>query len=86
MSKEIRQKKFKMKWVYMFFLTFGSWAIFVPLGLADVADDLMSAIGVVKFTGEINAPGFVADGLESKDVRLEDFRGKVVLIDFWATW
>ena len=86
MPREIRQKNYRMKWVYLFFLTIGLLATIVPLGLAGVADDLMSAIGVAKFVVEINAPGFVADSLESEDVRLEDFRGKVVLIDFWATW
>ena len=70
----------------MLFFVFGVWALFIPLGLVDVADDLMSAIGVVKFTGEINAPIFVVNGLEREGVRLDDFRGKVVLIDFWATW
>jgi thiol-disulfide isomerase/thioredoxin len=32
------------------------------------------------------APDFVSQTLDGKDVRLSDFRGKVVVLDFWATW
>ncbi len=32
------------------------------------------------------APGFEAQDLAGKAVRLESFKGKYVLVDFWATW
>jgi len=32
------------------------------------------------------APGFHLLGLEGQTIRLEDFRGRPVLINFWATW
>ncbi|MGH9777615.1 MAG: TlpA family protein disulfide reductase, partial [Candidatus Acidiferrales bacterium] len=32
------------------------------------------------------APTFSATTLDGKPVRLEDYRGKVVLLNFWATW
>jgi peroxiredoxin len=32
------------------------------------------------------APEFVLTDLDGRTVRLSDFQGKVVLIDFWATW
>jgi peroxiredoxin len=32
------------------------------------------------------APDFVLDDASGKAVRLSDFRGKVVLLNFWATW
>jgi len=86
MPKEIRQKKFKMKWGYMFLLAFGSWAIFAPLGFADMTDDLMSAARVIKLKAELMALDFTLDDVEGKRVELDDFRGKVVLLDFWATW
>lgn len=34
----------------------------------------------------ISAPDFVLSTLEGKTVRLSDFRGKVVLVNFWTTW
>ena len=32
------------------------------------------------------APAFVLKDLEGKPVRLADFKGKAVLLNFWATW
>lgn len=32
------------------------------------------------------SPAFELTDLEGKKVRLEDFKGKVVIVDFWATW
>ena len=32
------------------------------------------------------APGFSLPSIDGRTVRLEDFRGKVVLLFFWATW
>ncbi len=32
------------------------------------------------------APDFMAQTLDGETVRLSDFKGKVVLINFWATW
>ncbi|MBN2135665.1 MAG: TlpA family protein disulfide reductase [Acidobacteria bacterium] len=35
---------------------------------------------------EYTAPAFTLKDLEGKTVRLADFKGKTVLVDFWATW
>lgn len=32
------------------------------------------------------APGFTLQGEDGKTYRLKDYRGKVVVINFWATW
>ncbi|KPJ52703.1 hypothetical protein AMJ39_07185 [candidate division TA06 bacterium DG_24] len=32
------------------------------------------------------APDFTLKNLDGRDVSLRDFRGKIVLLDFWATW
>ncbi len=32
------------------------------------------------------APAFSATDVNGKDFKLDDFKGKVVILDFWATW
>lgn len=36
--------------------------------------------------GKTKAPAFTLKDLSGREVSLSDFRGKVVLLDFWATW
>jgi peroxiredoxin len=54
-----------------------------------VGDPKLAAIDIKKFLtiniGE-QAPEFVATTLDGKELKLGDLRGKVVLLDFWATW
>jgi peroxiredoxin len=50
-----------------------------PVSLTYLADG-----GVVKIGDE--APNFLLKDLEGFQVSLDQFRGKVVLLNFWATW
>ena len=57
-------------------------------GVSDEAFDLatlpVTRINRIK-VGEV-APAFVFNTLDGKEVKLESFKGKYVLLDFWATW
>lgn len=37
-------------------------------------------------TQQLPAPDFTLPQLDGHDLRLSSYRGKVVLLDFWATW
>jgi len=54
-----------------------------------VRDSKVATINIEKFqlirVGD-EAPAFTGKTLGGEDLKLEDFRGKVVLLDFWATW
>jgi cytochrome c biogenesis protein CcmG/thiol:disulfide interchange protein DsbE len=45
-----------------------------------------SSFGVQRFTEKKEAPAFSLKGLDGKTVSLSDFKGKPVLLVFWATW
>ncbi len=48
-----------------------------------------SSSGSAALTGDLKgraAPDFALQSLDGKTVRLSDFRGKAVLLNFWATW
>jgi peroxiredoxin len=61
------------------------------VGLAIVGTLLIGAgVQPTDLTAAVNerkmAPNFSLDDSQGKTIQLSDFRGKVVLLDFWATW
>ena len=48
--------------------------------------DYLSQMGMAKARQMINAPGFVLPDLEGRKISLNDFKGKFVMLNFWATW
>jgi peroxiredoxin len=62
----------------------------IPGGVSDDPLDLgslePSPIGFQSIKVGERAPDFVVKTLDGQDLRLSDFRGKFVLVDFWATW
>ena len=42
--------------------------------------------GRVSEAETVTAPGWELNDLDGKQVKLSDFKGKVVILDFWATW
>jgi cytochrome oxidase Cu insertion factor (SCO1/SenC/PrrC family) len=57
----------------------------LTVGSAGAAPDLAS-LQVQPYQPPKPAPAFSLPSLDGQTVRLEDFRGKVVLLFFWATW
>ncbi len=61
-----------------------AWGGFVPqLGGSD--DEYQPAPRAALESGTV-APEFAIDDLSGKRVSLSDYRGKVVLMNYWATW
>jgi thiol-disulfide isomerase/thioredoxin len=51
-----------------------------------IEKNLFDALGVSRPVREIVAFDFTSQSLNGKSVKLSDFRGKVVFLNFWATW
>lgn len=60
----------------------------LPLLLLLAALLLLFAVpaGAVTLAAGDRAPGFVLEDLDGKQVTLDQFRGKTVVIAFWSTW
>ncbi len=59
-----------------------------PLGAeADAgAGAAAQAAGLQPYTGDPTPPPLAALDLKGREHRLEDYRGRVILLNFWATW
>jgi peroxiredoxin len=65
--------------------------ILMTLGLllfgkaATASEHLFQAMGMAKLSSK-PAPGFTLPNLDGQQVSLQQYRGKVVFLNFWATW
>ena len=56
------------------------------VGAADL-DTQIAALDLHRFNGEtVSAPDFTVTGLDNKKMTLSGFKGRLVLLNFWATW
>ncbi len=53
---------------------------------ASVADDYLKKLGIERPEKVIRAPSFALEDLSAKRLSLKDLRGKVIFLNFWATW
>lgn len=60
--------------------------IFLPALTFGEDADLFDKIGVTRIDGELNAPEFTLNSIGGKTSSLRDHEGKVVFLNFWATW
>ena len=51
--------------------------------LAEIASDLLPVVGLAEGN---RAPDFTIETLDGAQIRLDDLRGKIVLLNFWGTW
>ena len=61
-------------------------AVFSGFEARQRAEAYVASFQVQSFEPPKPAPAFALPSLDGRTVRLEDVRGKVVLLFFWATW
>jgi len=61
-------------------------AVLVLTTAASAAGPDFAALGFQPYDPPKPAPAFALPDLDGKTTRLEDFRGKVLLLFYWATW
>lgn len=60
------------------------WSVYCPIDAVGQATELGDGLTVVY--GKPIAPALDLKGTDGKRYRLSDYQGRVVLINFWATW
>lgn len=61
--------------------------LLLSLGCSDDTSDKMTDVGDVNEDSSFRpAPNFTLLNTELEEVSLSDYQGKVVIVDFWATW
>jgi len=48
--------------------------------------NLLKTLEMYEFRNPVKAPDFELTSLDGRKIRLRDYRGRVILLNFWATW
>ena len=76
-----------MKRIIFYFWLFASTTfLFLGANSAKAHQESFKSMGVVLPRNELPAPNFTLQNSNGNSVSLSDFKGKAVLLNFWATW
>jgi len=64
----------------------GGNSISTPDTQGSEISDLLKTLQMYEFKDPVKAPEFKLPSLDGREIRLRDYRGRVVLLNFWATW
>jgi peroxiredoxin len=65
------------------------WLVLIwlpPLSAPAAEENLLKKFNFIPETGFVRAPEFETVDVEGREVRLDSYAGKVVILNFWATW
>jgi len=77
------EKDFNYPMAVFIFVAVTVLVIILSLKLNDTSFKFSNQVSIEDGT---SAPDFTFPGLDGKKVRLSDYKGKVVLVNIWATW
>ena len=78
-----KEKEFNYPMAVIIFVAVTVLVIILSLKLNDSSFKFSNQVAI---EDNLPAPDFTFPGLDGKMVRLADYRGKVVLVNIWATW
>jgi peroxiredoxin len=58
----------------------------LPFAVGAAEQNLLKKFNFIPETGFVRAPDFATVDAEGNEVRLDSYAGKVVILNFWATW
>jgi len=64
------------------------WVLFLGMASSELARPQISGGADIfhSYTKPMPVPDFTLEDLGGKTVQIKDYRGRVVLLHFWATW
>ena len=82
-TRKSKEKDFNYPFAVFIFVVVTVMVIILSLKLNDSAFKFSNQVAI---EDNLPAPDFTFPGLDGKKVSLSDYRGKVVLVNIWATW
>jgi peroxiredoxin len=82
-TRKNKEKDFNYPMAVFIFVVVTVMVIILSLKLNDSAFKFSNQVAI---EDNLPAPDFTFPGLDGKKVSLSDYRGKVVLVNIWATW
>ncbi len=82
-TRKRNEKDFNYPMAVLIFVAVTVLVIILSFTLNDSSLEFSNQVAI---EGDIPAPDFTFPGLDGKMVSLSDYKGKVVLVNIWATW
>jgi AhpC/TSA family len=62
------------------------WSALIARAEVSADSDVMAKLGMLPIEKDVIAPDFTVTTVSGDTIKLSSMKGKVVLLNFWATW
>ena len=80
----ITKKYLAVSQIVLVLLLLGAGGVYQSNAFAE--DDIFDTLRLNRFPEPVDVPDFTLPALDGKEMKISDYKGNIIFLNFWTTW